>query len=92
MNTDEIKTLIENGLTTSFVDVVGDGTHFEAIIVSDEFEDKMLIDRHKLVYGALGDAMKEAMTKVKEMFEAKGVKNGYEVYHSGFGSDGPYYQ
>ena len=61
MNTDEIKTLIENGLTTSFVNVVGDGTHFEAIIVSDEFEDKMLIDRHKLVYGALGDAMKEAI-------------------------------
>jgi len=37
------------------------------------------------------DAMKEAMTKVKEMYEAKGIKNGYEVYHSGFGSDGPYY-
>ena len=35
--------------------------------------------------------MKEAMTKVKEMYEAKGIKNGYEVYHSGFGSDGPYY-
>ena len=59
MNTDEIKSLIQNGLLTSFVNVVGDGTHFEAIIVSDEFKDKMLIDRHKLVYSALGDAMKE---------------------------------
>ncbi|WP_299521290.1 hypothetical protein [Winogradskyella sp.] len=36
-------------------------------------------------------AMKEAMGKVKEMFKAKGIKNGYEVYHSGFGSDGIYY-
>ena len=61
MNTDEIKSLIQNGLLTSFVNVVGDGTHFEAIIVSDEFEDKILIDRHKLVYSALGDAMKEAI-------------------------------
>ena len=25
------------------------------------------------------------------MFKAKGVKNGYEVYHSGFGSDESYY-
>jgi len=61
MNTDEIKSLIQNGLVTSFVNVVGDGTHFEAIIVSDEFKDKILIDRHKLVYSALGDAMKEAI-------------------------------
>jgi acid stress-induced BolA-like protein IbaG/YrbA len=61
MNTDEIKSLIQNGLVTSFVNVVGDGTHFEAIIVSNEFEDKILIDRHKLVYSALGDAMNEAI-------------------------------
>ena len=49
MNTDEIKSLIQNGLVTSFVNVVGDGTHFEAIIVSNEFD------------SALGDAMKEAI-------------------------------
>ena len=59
MSTDEIKSLIENGLSTAFVHVDGDGTHFEAIVVSDEFSDKVLIDRHKLVYGTLGDAMKE---------------------------------
>ncbi|WP_299361910.1 hypothetical protein [Winogradskyella sp.] len=38
-----------------------------------------------------GKAMKEAMAKVKEMFKTKGIKNGYEVYHSGFGSEGSYY-
>ena len=59
MSPDEIKSLIEQGLSTSYVSVDGDGTHFEAIIVSDEFDGKMLIDRHKLVYGALGDAMNE---------------------------------
>ena len=59
MDPNEIKDMIESGLSTSFVKVDGDGSHFEAIIVSSEFEGKMLIDRHKLVYSALGDAMKE---------------------------------
>lgn len=36
-------------------------------------------------------AMSENMEKVKDMFKAKGVKNGYEVYHSGFGSEESYY-
>ncbi|WP_460218761.1 hypothetical protein [Psychroserpens sp. MEBiC05023] len=38
-----------------------------------------------------GKAMKEAMMKVKELFESKGIKNGYNVYHSGFGSEESYY-
>lgn len=38
-----------------------------------------------------GKAMKEAMAKVKELFKKKGIKNGYDVYHSGFGSDEGYY-
>ncbi|MGH7885377.1 MAG: BolA family protein [Thermodesulfobacteriota bacterium] len=59
MNPENIKEMIENGLATFYVKVDGDGSHFEAIVVSDEFKDKMLIERHKLVYGALGDAMKE---------------------------------
>jgi len=40
-------------------DADGDGTHFEALIVSTEFEGNSLIERHKVVYGVLGDAMKE---------------------------------
>ena len=39
--------------------VVGDGSHFEAVIVSKAFEGKRLIQRHQLVYAALGDRMKE---------------------------------
>ena len=34
------------------------GFHLEAIIVSDEFLEKSLIERHKIVYAALGDLMK----------------------------------
>ena len=59
MNIEEIKSLIESGISTSYVNVVGDGTHFEAVIVSSDFENKIMIDRHKLVYNALGDAMNE---------------------------------
>ena len=35
--------------------------------------------------------MNEAMANVKKMFKDKGVKNGYQVYHSGFGSEENYY-
>jgi len=59
MDPNEIKAMIENGMSNLVVNVDGDGTHFEALIVSTEFEGKSLIDRHKLVYSVLGDAMKE---------------------------------
>lgn len=38
-----------------------------------------------------GKALGDAMEKIKKMFEDKGVKNGYNVYHSGFGSDESYF-
>ena len=49
--------MIERGISTSFVEVEGDGTHFQAIVVSEQFRGKPPIERHKLVYLALGDAM-----------------------------------
>jgi len=39
--------------------VEGDGQHFYATIVSSAFEGQRLIKRHQLVYGALGDRMRE---------------------------------
>ena len=33
------------------------GFHLEAVIVSDEFLEQSLIERHKMVYTALGDLM-----------------------------------
>ena len=36
-------------------------------------------------------AMNEAMAGVKKMFASSNIKNGYEVYHSGFGDDESYY-
>jgi len=59
MDPQDIKQMIENGMQNSQVSVEGDGTHFEALIISVEFEGKSLIQRHKLVYEVLGDAMQE---------------------------------
>lgn len=54
----DIQNWISQGLENSQVTVDGDGQHFEAIIVCPDFEGKSLIERHKMVYSALGDKMK----------------------------------
>ena len=56
---DQIKSYIEKGLACERVDVAGDGQHFEALIVSEAFRGKSRIQRHQLVYAALGDRMRE---------------------------------
>ena len=39
--------------------VTGDGAHFEAVIVSPAFAGISRVQRHQVVYGALGDRMRE---------------------------------
>ena len=56
---DDIKCAIEAGLACERVDVVGDGEHFQALIVSTEFAGLTRVKRHQLVYAALGDRMRE---------------------------------
>ena len=53
----DVKSWIENGMETTEVEVVGDGRHFEACIVSSEFSGKNTLQRQRLVYKALGDHM-----------------------------------
>lgn len=54
-----VKSYIAAGLDCSHLQVEGDGQHFNAVIVSDAFVGKRLIQRHQLVYAALGDRMRE---------------------------------
>lgn len=56
---DLIKELIATEIPCEFIYVEGDGTHFFATIVSEAFTGKRLIQRHQMVYGILGDRMKE---------------------------------
>jgi acid stress-induced BolA-like protein IbaG/YrbA len=59
MNPEEIKVIIENAIPDSIVNVEGDGTHFEAIIISSEFQGKGLVEQHQMVYKALGESMSD---------------------------------
>jgi acid stress-induced BolA-like protein IbaG/YrbA len=56
---ESIKSAIEAGVTCDRVEVGGDGQHFQALIVSKAFEGLPKVRRHQLVYGALGDRMRE---------------------------------
>jgi acid stress-induced BolA-like protein IbaG/YrbA len=55
---DQIQTYIENALRCTEVRVAGDGQHFEALVVSEAFRGKSRIQRHQLVYAALGERMR----------------------------------
>ena len=56
---EQIKNYIESGLECDFVEVSGDGHHFEAVVVSAAFRGKPKVQQHQLVYRALGDRMRE---------------------------------
>jgi len=56
---ESIEASVKSGIDCRHVEVAGDGQHFEAVIVSPEFEGLSRIRRHQLVYAALGDRMRE---------------------------------
>ena len=56
---EQVKQYIAAGLSCTHLEVEGDGQHFFATIVSDAFDGKRLIQRHQLVYAALGERMRE---------------------------------
>jgi acid stress-induced BolA-like protein IbaG/YrbA len=56
---EQVRSYIQDSLACDHVEVVGDGHHFEAVIVSPEFRGKTRVQRHQVVYRALGDRMRE---------------------------------
>ncbi|HLX52832.1 MAG TPA: BolA/IbaG family iron-sulfur metabolism protein [Aquella sp.] len=56
---DIIYKAINEHVKCTYLDVSGDGRHFDAVVVSEDFAGKSRIERHRLVYTALGDRMKE---------------------------------
>jgi acid stress-induced BolA-like protein IbaG/YrbA len=61
MTPEEIKTMIESGIPGSIAIVDGDGSHFQAQVVSNSFADCPMIKQHKMVYATLGDSMESAI-------------------------------
>ena len=56
----EIQKIIESNLKCNYIKVTGDdGTHFEAVIVSDAFINQSMIKQHQQVYSALGNMMQK---------------------------------
>ncbi len=55
---EDVKRYIANGLACEHLEVQGDGQHFEAVIVSSAFDGKSRVQRHQLVYAALGERMR----------------------------------
>lgn len=75
---ESIETHIAAGIDCEEVRVAGDGQHFQALVVSSKFAGKSRVQRHQMVYAALGDRMREEihalsmMTLTPEEFAAQG--------------------
>ena len=54
-----IQAYIREKLDCEHLAIEGDGAHFQATIVSAAFTGKSRVQRHQIVYGALGDRMRE---------------------------------
>jgi acid stress-induced BolA-like protein IbaG/YrbA len=58
MNSTEIATLIRAHLPSAEARVASsDDVHFEAVVIATEFAGKRTLERHRLVYSALGERM-----------------------------------
>ncbi|MES2684809.1 MAG: BolA/IbaG family iron-sulfur metabolism protein [Pseudomonadota bacterium] len=58
MTKTEIAALIQAGLPTATVEVIGDdGQHFEATVICADFAGKMPLAQHRMVYATLGERM-----------------------------------
>ena len=60
ITTSQIEEKIKQNLKTLLVEVVDlrGGDHLQAIIVSPDFEDKTLVEQHKIIYDILSEEMK----------------------------------
>jgi len=58
MNSEQVAELIRTGMPSARVEVqTDDDTHFATLVVSEEFEGLRPLQRHQLVYRALGTKM-----------------------------------
>lgn len=56
---ESIRINIAQGLSPEHLSVIGDGAHFEAVVVCAAFAGKSRVQRHQMVYQTLGDRMRE---------------------------------
>jgi acid stress-induced BolA-like protein IbaG/YrbA len=56
---EDVRRYIAAGLKCEHLQVDGDGRHFDAVVVASAFEGRSRVQRHQLVYAALGDRMRQ---------------------------------
>ncbi len=54
-----VERYLREKLDCPHLSVEGDGAHFQAVIVCEAFTGKSRVQRHQIVYGALGERMRE---------------------------------
>lgn len=57
---DQVEAMIKAGLPDAQVkveDLTGGGDHYQATVISSEFEGRSLVQQHQMVYGAVREAM-----------------------------------
>ncbi len=62
MDTQDIQKMIETALPGAQVfveDLVGDGDHLQAIVISELFQGKTLLQQHQMIYTPLREILKE---------------------------------
>jgi acid stress-induced BolA-like protein IbaG/YrbA len=57
MTAEQLQALIAAGLVCEHLTVDGDGRHWQAVVVSPQFEGLRAIARHQRVYATLGSKM-----------------------------------
>lgn len=61
---EEIESKLNASLTDahiSVIDMTGTKDHYKVVVVTPDFEGKLPIKRHRMIYGALGEEMKGAI-------------------------------
>ena len=64
MDSSSLEEMIKSAIADADVealDLQGSGDHFEVTVVTDQFEGRSLVERHRMVYQALGDSMDGAI-------------------------------
>ena len=68
---DKIETLIKNNINAEFIDIkdlrsrhinhktYSGGAHLKLLVVSDDFKNISLVNRHKMIYEIIGDLIKK---------------------------------
>ena len=71
MEIEKIEQLIKAGIPDAQVKVTGDGRHFEAEVISAEFEGKGLLQRHRLVLATVKEQIETDELHALSIVKAK---------------------